>query len=106
MMIDALNLPTAPDSSLDPDDSTATRYDIQPDVNDGQTGIMASLGQWIDLDEALGISDPDWGFSFQIVGLYPNAIGVLIRQPDDTYAESQFTPSSITNIFTRVPRIS
>jgi hypothetical protein len=104
MIIDINNLPVVPDSDLDSDTAASQVFDIQPDAYDGLTSVIISLGDWVDVDEAIGLKNADWGYSFQVVGLYPSAVGILVDDGEGNYYESQLTPSSVTNVFRRVGR--
>lgn len=104
MMIDANNLPAAPDSNLDSDLSTTQSYEIQPDV-DGKMTQDISLGDWIDVDPAIGMEDPNWGFSFQVVGLNANSVTVLYSSDAGvSYSTTEVSAAGITNVFPRKPR--
>lgn len=107
MIIDPGNLPTQPDSSLDSDLATVQKVEIQPDPNDGQILQNIAVGDWVDIDPAVGMSDPVWGYSFQVMTVYPSAVGVLYS-PDGgnmvPYFETQVSFAALTDNFRRVPR--
>lgn len=107
MNIDPNNLPSAPDSSLDSDLTTLQTCQIQDDPNDGNDQQGICVGDWVDIDPSVGMSDPEWGLSFQVMALYPGAVGVLYS-PDAgnmvPYYETQVSFAAITDNFRRVPR--
>lgn len=104
MIIDLNNLPTEPDSDLDADISTAQICQIQPD-SEALTSQDICVGDWVDVDENIGFHDEEWGLSFLVVGIYPNAVGILVRDPGTgLYGESQLSFPAITNVFTRRAR--
>lgn len=105
-MIDVLNPPTAPDSELDPDLSLEHLFPVN-----GTSGehCMIAPGDWVDVNPSAIWSDPDWGFSFQVVNVYPeeNQVGILVMDSwwSQTYSESMLSTDWITNNFRRVPKV-
>lgn len=99
---DVNNPPAIPDSDLDSDLALVQNYTIA----NGATQDIAP-GDWIDVDPSVINPDPVWGFSFQVCNMYPNAIGMLVMVDpvNDGYAETQLTPSCITNTFRRLPKV-
>jgi hypothetical protein len=105
MTFDPANPPTVPDSSLDSYLPSAQTLQIQPDPNDGQMAQSIAQGDWVDVDPAVGLNDPQWGYSFQVINLYPNAVGVLYSSDGgQTYSETQVSEAGLTDNFRRVPR--
>lgn len=98
---DTSNPPSQPDSDLNSDMSQAADYAIQ-----GGT-VNIAPGDWVDVDPEYINPDPNWGYSFQVCNMYPNAVGILVM--DDpvagTYSESQLSPMECTNNFRRVNRV-
>lgn len=101
MMFDVENPPSAPDSSLDPDLSRESSFTIKDSVT-----RMIAPGDWVDVDEGVINPDPNWGYSFQVCNVYPeaNAVGVLVMVDpvNDVYAETQLSAPALTNNFRRV----
>jgi len=105
MTFDPANPPTVPDSELDSYLPSAQTLDISPDTNDGQMAQQICQGDWVDVDPSIGMNDPTWGLSFQVVNLYPGAVGVLASSDGGvTYAETQISAAGLTDNFRRVPR--
>lgn len=104
MIFDINNPPSQPDSDLDPDMTNATDFTLA----DG-TLLSIAPGDWVDVDPAYINPDPNWGFSFQVCNVYPDAgavgILILVDPVNDTYSESQLTVNpEVTNNFRRVPK--
>ena len=101
MMFDVENPPAQPDSSLDPDMTREQSFTIQ-----GSVTKMIAPGDWVDVDEGVINSDPNWGYSFQVCNVYPeaNAVGILVMVDpvNDVYAETQLSAPCVTNNFRRI----
>lgn len=106
MIFDVANPPAQPDSELEPDLSLANSFPLA----DGSS-LSIAPGDWVDVDPQYVSPDPDWGSSFQVCNVYPDAsaVGVLIMTDpiNKGYTESQLTVNpEVTNNFRRVSKVS
>ena len=100
MMIDTNNLPDTPDSNLDSDLSQIKDYEIQC----GMVGIAP--GDWLDVDPCAGITDPDWGLSFQVMSTEQAELCILwLNDATGAYEQIFLSPGYITNNYRRVSPI-
>lgn len=111
-VFDINNVPSQPDSDLDPDLGRSAVFVI---ADEEEQDIAP--GDWVDIDPTYISPDPEWGYSFQVCAVYPNEnlnqayVGILVclnptAEPEErVYAETALSPSTITNNFRRVPRV-
>lgn len=104
-MFDVQNPPSVPDSDLDSDMSLVQTFSVV-----GGVSLDIAPGDWVDVDPQYINPDPNWGFSFQVSNVYPEAgavgILILVDPMQDIYAECQLTVNPmVTNNFRRVAKV-
>jgi hypothetical protein len=99
-MIDINNLPTAPDSDLDSDTSIQGVFTIAD-----STQQSIALGDFVDVTPDIFTPDPEWGLSYQCIGLDVMAqeLTILVKNGAN-YDPTQLSAAAITNNYRRVPR--
>lgn len=100
--IDINDLPLEPDSYLDSDITNKGLFFLE----DSSEQEIA-LGDWVDVSPSVFSPDPEWGFSFQVVGIDENAqqVTILVGNPiTGVYEQTNVSSSAITNSFRHVPR--
>jgi len=98
-MIDINNLPGAPDSDLDSDMSISGLF-----TTAGSVERTIRLGDWADVAPNIFNADPEWGWSYQIVGVDEGAQEVVILVRNNStllYEQTNLSAACITNIFRR-----
>lgn len=108
MIFDVNNPPAQPDSTLDSDVALAQIMPIQ-----GDQQVSIAPGDWVDVDPSCLPADPNWGYSFQVASVTPNAnpnlaVCTILVSMDQGQTYQQVDLSSaywVQNNFRRVPNV-